>query len=77
MNFSYKIVPTTEYCFSGNQEIRAEQIGATHILYWPRDSRGKLPKYVETDLSDRGLRAQKIGGTTFKNTVFGLIPINQ
>lgn len=71
--------PATEFEFRGNQAARATQFGATRIFRW-RDLRGsvrRLPRYITRAISDAGMVALVVGGTTFSYSVVALRPATE
>jgi len=63
-----------EFPKNSNQEVMAKNLGATRILHWSHDSRGRLPNYVMTSINAHGYTVEKIGYTTYVSNTFGLIP---
>ncbi len=61
-------------CPTKQQQQKAEQLSAVAFICWPVDSMS-LPSYVDKQIEKLfpGFKCVKIGGTSYKNSVFAII----
>lgn len=70
-------VPVAEYAFTGQQGQKAQAVGAVRVFDWSclQGQVKRLPKYVQTAITAAGYRPVVLGGTTYKYSVIGLVPM--
>lgn len=72
-------VPVKFYEFTGRQEERARAHGVTRVFrfrFIAGDVR-RLPAYVTNAISAAGYTPVYLGGTTYKYSVIGLVPVSE
>lgn len=70
-NVATQTVAADQFNFAGNQAEKAEALKAERILKIERDVRA-LPQYIKAAIAAAGYTATRIGGTTYKNSIWAL-----
>lgn len=70
-NVATQTVPATEFNFAGDQGAKAEALKAVRAFKLNRHLLA-LPAYIVKACNDAGYQVARVGGTTYKNSVWVL-----
>lgn len=70
-NINKQSVPVDQYMFRGMQYERAKACKAERIIVYPRCLQ-ELPEYVQKACTEEGYKITRLGGTTYKKSVWAL-----
>lgn len=70
-NVATQTVAADQFNFAGSQLEKAESLKAERIFNYPKHA-FSLPKFITDAIASVGYTATRIGGTTYKNSVWAL-----